>query len=98
MYPYRCQTVVWQDTPSGNGFQVTLVIEASFEQSVVSSVMDVIGRFRASVRSFNVAEREKNHVKQYDITARILVPSTLELDKVVSQISVLPQVKSVRRA
>ena len=34
---------------------------------------------------------------EYEINARILVPSTTELDKVVSQISFLQQVKSVRR-
>lgn len=97
-YPYRCQSVVWAETPTGGGFQVALRIEAALDHSVLTQVMDVIGRFRASVRSFNVSEVEKNHVRQYDISARILVPSNLELDKVVSQISVLPQVKSVHRA
>lgn len=97
-YPYRCQSVVWADTPTSGGFQVVLRIEASLDHSVLTKIMDVIGRFRASVRSFNVSEVEKNHIAQYDISAKILVPSNLELDKVVSQISVLPQVKSVRRS
>jgi len=97
-YPYRCQTVVWQDTPSGGGFQVTLNIEAVPDHSSISRIMDVIGSFKASVRSFNVDEREKSHEKQFAISARILVTSNLELDKVISQISVLPQVKSVRRS
>ena len=96
-YPYRCQSVVWQDSPSSGGFQVPLCIEASPEQAVLGRVMEVIGAFRASIRSFNVAQREKNHVLQYDITARILVPSNLELDKVISQIEAIPEVKNVRR-
>ena len=97
-YPYRCQKVVWQETPGSGSFQTCLVIETELDHSVLSRITEVIGIFKASIRSFNVAEREKNHLPQYEITARLLVPSTLELDKVVSQISALPQVKSVRRS
>ena len=97
-YPYRCQKVIWQDAPGSGNFQVKLVIETAPEHSVLSRITDVIGMFKASIRSFNVQEQEKNHLMQYEITARILVPSVLELDKVVSQISALPQVKSVRRS
>jgi GTP pyrophosphokinase len=95
-YPYRCQKVVWQDTNSGS-FQAALKIEAAADHAVIGKLMEVIGSFKASIRSFNVSEREKNHVLEYEITARILVPSNLELDKVVSQLSIMPKVKSVRR-
>ena len=95
-YPYRCQKVVWHDTNSGS-FQAALKIEAAADHAVIGKLMEVIGSFKASIRSFNVSEREKNHVLEYEITARILVPSNLELDKVVSQLSILPKVKSVRR-
>ena len=96
-YPYRCQKVLWSDHPTGGSFQVALKIDAVLDHSVLSKIMDVIGSFKVSIRGFNVSEREKNHVMEYEINARILVPSTTELDKVVSQISFLPQVKSVRR-
>lgn len=96
-YPYRCQTVVWQDTPGKGSFQVALRIESVPDHAVISQVMDLIGQFKASIRSFNVAEKEKNHEKQYEVTMKILVPSNLELDKVVSQISSLRTVKNVRR-
>jgi len=97
-YPYRCQTVVWQDTPSKGSFQVALRIESAPDHSVISQVTDVIGQFKASIRSFNVAEKEKNHEKLYEVTIKILIPSNLELDKIVSQISSLKTVKNVRRA
>lgn len=96
-YPYRCQMVVWQDTPGKGSFQVALRVESAADHAVISQIMDVIGLFKASIRSFNVAEKEKNHEKQYEITIKILVPSNLELDKVVSQISGIREVKNVRR-
>lgn len=96
-YPYRCQSVVWADSPSGGSFQAALRIEAALDHSVLGKIMDVISGFKASIRAFNISEKEKNHIMEYEINARILVPSTTELDKVVSQISFLPQVKSVRR-
>jgi len=95
-YPYRCQKVLWQDTNTGS-FQAALRIEAVLDHSILAKIMEVIGSFKASIRSFNVSEREKNHVMEYEITAKILVPSNLELDKVVSQLSFLPKVKAVRR-
>ena len=96
-YPYRCQSVVWADSPSGGSFQAALRIEAALDHSVLGKIMDVISGFKASIRAFNISEKEKTHVMEYEIKARILVPSTTELDKVVSQISFLQQVKSVRR-
>ena len=96
-YPYRCQSVVWADSPSGGSFQAALRIEAALDHSVLGKIMDVISGFKALIRAFNISEKEKNHVMEYEINERILVPSTTELDKVVSQISFLQQVKSVRR-
>ena len=57
--------------------------------------MEVVGQFRASIRSFNVAENHRAGTN--DITIRLLVPSNLELDKVISQISALRQVNRVKR-
>lgn len=96
-YPYRCQNVIWQETPSAGSFQVALRIEASCDHSVISQVMEVIGQFKASIRAFNVAEREKNHEKMFEVNAKILVPSNLELDKIISQLSMVKLVRSVRR-
>lgn len=96
-YPYRCQTVVWQETPGSGSFQVALRIESVPDHSVITQIMDVVGQFKASIRSFNVVEKERNHEKQYEITLKILVPSNLELDKVVSKISALKLVRNVQR-
>ena len=97
-YPYRCQKVVWQDTPSSGGFQTTLKILASHDHAVINQIMGVVSQFKASLREFNVSETEKGHEALYDISAKIMVSSNLELDKVISQISVLKQVHSVKRS
>lgn len=96
-YPYRCQKVIWQDTPTSGSFQVALKVESAFDHSVITQVMDVIGQFKASLRAFNVSEKEKNHEKEYEISLRILIPSNLELDKIISRLSAIPKVHSVHR-
>lgn len=96
-YPYRCQKVIWQDTPASGSFQVALKVESAFDHSVITQVMDVIGQFKASIRAFNVSEKEKNHEKEYEISIRILIPSNLELDKIISRMAAIPKVHSVHR-
>ena len=94
-YPYRIQKVRWSATPSSGEFLCNLKILAEMDRSVVSSIMDVIGTFKASLRSFSINEDPRSSL--YDISARILVPSNLELDKVVSQIGALKSVIKVKR-
>ena len=94
-YPYRIQKVIWSDSPSSGDFQCTLKILADMDFSVMSKIMEVVGTFKASMRSFNVNEDQRNGC--YDISIRILVPSNMELDKVISQISMLKHVIKVRR-
>lgn len=94
-YPYRIQKVIWQQNEGTGNFQCTLAITAELEHSVLASVMDVIGQFKASIRSFNVNENTGNGT--YEITARLLVPSTSELDKVISLVSALKNVIKVKR-
>ena len=94
-YPYRIQKVRWSDNPSSGSFQATLRVIAEHEASVINGIMEVVGTFRASIRSFNVSENERTGV--YDITLKISVPSSLELDKVISQIRALKFVNKVTR-
>ena len=94
-YPYRIQRVVWSETPSSGDFLCTLKILADMDFAVMSKIMEVVGNFKASIRSFNVNEDRRNCC--YDISARILVPSNMELDKVISQISALRHVIKVKR-
>jgi GTP pyrophosphokinase len=94
-YPYRIQRVRWSDNPSSGSFQTTLRVIADHEASVINGIMEVVGTFRASVRSFNVAENERTGV--YDITLKISVPSSTELDKVISQIRAIKFVNKVTR-
>lgn len=94
-YPYRIQKVVWQENDSTGNFQCTLSIITEPEHSVLTSILDVIGQFRASVRSFNVNENSRKGT--YEVSVRLLVPSNLELDKVISLIGNLKQVIRIKR-
>ncbi|MBO4756887.1 MAG: bifunctional (p)ppGpp synthetase/guanosine-3',5'-bis(diphosphate) 3'-pyrophosphohydrolase [Bacteroidales bacterium] len=94
-YPYRIQRVVWSETPSSGDFLCTLKILADMDHSVMAKIMEVVSNFKASIRSFNVGEDNRNGC--YDIAVRILVPSNMELDKVISQVSALKHVIKVKR-
>ncbi len=95
-YPYRIRRVLWSATPSTSAFQTSLRIIAEHEPSVVNGIMSVVGSFKASVRSFNVTENERTGT--YDISLKISVPSSLELDKVISQIRNLKCITRVSRS
>ena len=94
MYPYRIQKVKWADSPSSGSFQVTVKIITD-EESAISRIMEVVGQFKASVRSFTVTDNPRNGT--HEIAMKLSVPSNLELDKVLSQIKVLKHVMKVNR-
>ena len=94
-YPYRIQKVRWAESPSGGSFQGTLKVVSGIEPSVIGRITEVVGSFKASLRSFNVSENYRNGT--YEITMRISVPSNMELDKVISQIKNLRHVVKVTR-
>lgn len=94
-YPYRIQKVVWQDNSSGGDFVCDLAITAGMEHPVLSAIMDVIGKFKVSMRSFNVKENQR--IGTYEISVRLLVPSNTELDKVISLVSNIKNVIKVHR-
>ena len=94
-YPYRIQKVVWQDSPSAGGFQCTLSVTAELDHPVLGDIMTVIGQFKVSMRAFNV--KENLRAGTYEISIRLLVPSSAELDKVLSQVGALRQVIKIRR-
>ncbi len=96
LYPYRIQKVKWADTPSNSSFQVALKIVADLESAVLNKIMEVVGQFKASIRSFNVQENQRNGT--YEVSMKLSVPSNLELDKVLSQLKVLKHVIKVTRS
>ena len=95
MYPYRIQKVKWSDTPSTGNFQTSLRITAALEPHVINEIMDIVNSFRASIRMFNVVENDRQGT--YEISMKIAVPSSLELDKVTSQIRNLRNVVKINR-
>ena len=94
-YPYRIQKVRWADSPSSGSFQVTLKITTDQESEALNKIMEVVGTFKASIRTFNVQENQRQGT--YDILMKILVPSNLELDKILSQIRAQRHVLKVNR-
>ena len=94
-YPYRIQKVRWADTPSSGSFQVSLKITTDQESEALNKIMEVVGTFKASIRTFNVQENPRHGT--YDIAMKLLVPSNLELDKILSQIRAQKHVLKVTR-
>jgi len=94
-YPYRIRKVRWADTPSNGSFQVTLKITTDQESEALNKIMEVVGTFKASIRTFNVQENQRQGT--YDIVMKILVPSNMELDKILSQIRAQKHVLKVNR-
>ena len=94
LYPYRIQKVKWADSPSSGSFQVSLKLIAD-EESASASILETVGHFKASVRSFVVNENRRNGT--WEVNLKLSVPSNLELDKVLSQIRNLKHVIKVSR-
>ncbi len=94
LYPYRIQKVKWADTPSSGSFQVALKVIAD-EESASGRILEIVGQFKASIRSFTVTDNPRNGT--YEVVLKLSVPSNLELDKVVSQIKNLRHIVKVSR-
>ena len=65
------------------------------EGPVLNKVMEVVGNFKVSLRSFNVTENRRSGT--YEISLKLSVPSNLELDKVLSQLRAARGVIKVAR-
>ena len=94
LYPYRIQKVKWAESPSSGSFQVSLKLIAD-EESASASILETVGHFKASVRSFVVNENRRNGT--WEVNLKLSVPSNLELDKVLSQLRNLKHVIKVSR-
>ena len=94
LYPYRIQKVKWAESPSSGSFQVGLKLLAD-EESASASILETVGHFKASVRSFVVNENRRNGT--WEVNLKLSVPSNLELDKVLSQLRNLKHVVKVTR-
>ncbi|MEE3465482.1 MAG: HD domain-containing protein [Candidatus Cryptobacteroides sp.] len=94
LYPYRIQKVKWADTPSSGTFQVGLKLVAD-EESASGRILETVGKFKASIRSFTVTDNPRNGT--WEIAMKLSVPSNLELDKVLSQLRTVKHVVKVVR-
>ena len=94
LYPYRIQKVKWADTPSSGTFQVGIKLVAD-EESASGRILETVGQFKASIRSFTVTDNPRNGT--WEIAMKLSVPSNLELDKVLSQLRTVKHVVKVVR-
>ena len=94
LYPYRIQKVKWADSPASGTFQVGLKLVAD-EESASGRILETVGQFKASIRSFTVTDNPRNGT--WEIVMKLSVPSNLELDKVLSQLRILKHVIKVTR-
>lgn len=94
-YPYRIQKVVWQENTSNGEFLCTLNITCDQDETIIGDIMNTIAKFKVSIRSFQMKENPRKGT--YEISARLLVPSNLELDKVISLVSNIKAVERVQR-
>ena len=67
-YPYRIQKVRWADSPSSGSFQVSLKITTDQESEALNKIMEVVGTFKASIRSFNVTENQRQGTFEITMT------------------------------
>ena len=93
-YPYRIQKVRWKESAGKSSFQVSLKVIVFGDASASSSVISTVGLFKASIRSFNVVDRNNG---ESEIQMQIYIPGNLELDKIVASLKKLREVKQVTR-
>ena len=74
---------------------MSLKITTDQESEALNRIMEVVGVFKASIRTFNVSENQRQGT--YDILMKLLVHSNLELDKILSQIRAQKHVLKVNR-
>ncbi len=85
MYPYRIQKVRWRRDKETSRSQVTLKIVARGDISATQTVLGVIGRFKASVRSMQTTEHDDGPAAgTIEINIQLYVPSETELDKILA--------------
>ena len=85
MYPYRIQKVRWRKDKETSRSQVSLRIVARGDISATQTVLDVIGRFKASVRSMQTTEHDEGPAAgTIEINIQLYVPSDTELDKILA--------------
>lgn len=95
-YPYRIQKVAWQQNQGTSDFQCTLLVTVEMDRgALLSSIMEIISGFKASVRNLSVKDNPRSGSS--DISVRLLVPSNMELDKILFQIAQLRHVIKVKR-
>ena len=74
--------------------ELKIVIDT--EGAVVNKLLEVVGQFKASIRSFTVTDNPRHGTSE--VSMKLSVPSNLELDKVLSQIRATRHVIKVSRS
>ena len=97
-YPYRVQKVKWRQVSGTTQFQAALKVIVEGEYSVGNQIIESLNRQKASIRAFNIEERNAKKQKgEFNILINISVSNNGHLDRVISDIKKTKGVKTVIR-
>lgn len=97
-YPYRIQKVKWRQLSDTTRFQAALKVIVEGEFSTGNEIIESLNRQKASIRAFNMEERNAKRQKgEFNILINISVSNNGHLDRVISDIKKIRGVKTVIR-
>ena len=97
-YPYRVQKVKWRQVSGTTQFQAALKVIVEGEYSIGNQIIESLNRQKASIRAFNIEERNAKKQKgEFNILINISVSNNGHLDRVISDIKKTKGVKTVIR-
>lgn len=97
-YPYRVQKVKWREVSTTTQFQASLKVIGDGDTSQGPAIMDSVIKQESSIRTYKISGRVKpNNQMEFVIEMNISVSNNNHLDRVVSAIKRIPNVKNVLR-
>ena len=98
-YPYRIQKVRWREDSDTTRSRVTLKITTDNTPAISNTVLSIISRFKAAVRSFNSNENQQGSAPagKIEMGVELYIPSNLELDKIIALLKKQKGIRQVSR-
>lgn len=97
-YSYRVQKVKWREAASTAQFQIALKVIGDGDASAGPYIMECVIKQEASIRTYKICERPKpNNQTEFVVEMSISVGNNSHLDRVISAIKRVSNVKTVLR-